>query len=256
MNCETAKTFLDSYVDGELDLVNHVGFEEHIEDCQECHREYEGRLGLMAAFAADRSLRYQAPVDLRKRITASLHELEPAESEPFFGGWLSWRWTPVFATAALLLAVVMTAIVAIRPGGNGDDLVADEVVSAHIRSMMVSHLMDVPSTDQHTVKPWFDGKLDFAPPVVDLAQQNLTLIGGRLDYAGGRPVAALVYQRRQHIINLFVSPAQNAPNQANKTSVRQGFNLIHWTRSGMTFWAVSDLNMSELQEFANDLQSQ
>jgi anti-sigma factor RsiW len=252
MNCETAKTFLDSYVDGELDLVNHVAFEEHIDSCEVCDRDYQARIALKGAIAADRGLYYRAPADLRRSITASLRENDP---EPFYRRWLNWRWTPALATAVLLIAVVATTFLAFRPTANSEDLLAREVVSAHLRSLMLTHLMDVPSTDQHTVKPWFEGKLDFSPPVTDLAEQGFTLIGGRLDYAGGRPVAALVYQRRQHIINLFVSPAQNMPDTANKTSVLQGFNVIHWTRSGMTFWAVSDLNANELQEFAQDLQN-
>jgi anti-sigma factor RsiW len=114
---------------------------------------------------------------------------------------------------------------------------------------MVNHLTDVPSSDQHTVKPWYEGKLDFSPPVVDLGPQGFTLVGGRLDYLAGRPVASLVYQRRQHVINLFVFPDQSDV-EGNDSLVRQGYNIVHWKRSGMTFWAVSDLNMSELQEFS------
>jgi anti-sigma factor RsiW len=114
---------------------------------------------------------------------------------------------------------------AVRPSDGDEDLLANEMVSAHIRSLMVTHMTDVPSTDQHTVKPWFEGKLDFSPPVIDLGQQGFTLIGGRLDYAGGRPIAAIVYQRRQHVINLFVYPSETAAGMSG-TQVKQGFNIV------------------------------
>jgi anti-sigma factor RsiW len=162
---------------------------------------------------------------------------------------------PTLAAAAILVLALLSTLVTFRPSSNSDDLLANEMVSAHVRSLMLDHATDVISTDQHTVKPWFEGKLDFSPPVVDLASQGFTLIGGRLDYAGGRAVAALVYQRRQHVVNLFVFPTQDSSTNGNKILVKQGFNIVHWTRSGMTFWAVSDLNAAELQEFATDLQN-
>jgi anti-sigma factor RsiW len=163
---------------------------------------------------------------------------------------------PAFAAAAIAVVVLFSVFALFRPSKNSDDLLASEMVSNHVRSLMVGdpHLMDVRSTDQHTVKPWFEGKLDFSPPVVDLGPQGFTLVGGRLDYAGGRPVAAIVYQRRLHVINLFVYPTQGEADTAPKVLARQGFNLVHWDRAGMTFWAVSDLNLNELQEFAGLIQ--
>src|SRR5262249_1208716 len=136
-------------------------------------------------------------------------------------------------------------------GNRGEDRIAQEVTSSHVRSLMVSHLTDVASSDQHTVKPWFDGKLDFAPPVRDLTAEGFALVAGRLDYAQNRAVAALVYKRHQHFINLFIWPAGPGVEATPKRITRQGYNLIHWQNSGVTFWAVSDVNEAELQQFVD-----
>jgi len=162
----------------------------------------------------------------------------------FWWQWLKWG-IPVAGTA---LIAVLLATALIRP--SADERLAQEVTASHLRSLMANHLTDVASSDQHTVKPWFAGKVDFAPPVKDLAAQGFPLVGGRLDYLQDRPVAALVYQRNQHKINLFIWPATRSANTTEKSAVRRGCNLIHWNESGMTFWAVSDLNPTELREFA------
>ena len=160
---------------------------------------------------------------------------------------------------ALAAAIIFAAIVAFnfvprlqRPGA--DEFLATQLIASHVRSLMANHLTDVPSSDQHTVKPWLDAKLDFAAPVVDLAAQGFPLLGGRLDYLDNHSVAALVYQRRKHFINLFVWPTTPADSKPRKMVTRQGYHLLHWVDDDFTYWAVSDVNVEDLQTFKQQLQ--
>jgi anti-sigma factor RsiW len=235
MNCPEADELLGAYHDRELDVVRSRDLEAHLRGCAQCSADLE-RLETLRSVVAAKAPYYSAPAGLRSKLAA---ELSPRE--PRFSKWFA-LW-PALAAASLLLAL---AVWRMAPA-PGPQLVANEVVSAHVRSLLAEHLMDVPSTDRHTVKPWFAGKLDFAPDVQDLSAAGFTLVGGRLDYLDGRTVAALVYRRRQHTINVFTWPSGRGDETPRRES-RQGFNLVHWVRHGMNWWAVSDLAGDELGE--------
>jgi len=243
LSCHETRELIHGYVDGEVDLVKSVEIEAHIAACRACTQTYEGIRSLRSAIG-DGSLRFEPTANFEKRLRSALqNERDPEPSDTK----LRWRW--LIAAVTLISAVmVIWAVVTLVARPSAGDVLAQEIVSSHVRSLMADHLTDVPSSEQHTVKPWFNGKLDFSPTVKDLSQQGFSLNGGRLDYIGNRPVAALVYQRRQHSINLFVWPSTEAVSE--KASVHQGYNLIRWTNAGMTYWAVSDLNLAELQQFA------
>jgi len=250
MDCTETRRLLHGYLDGEWDLVSSLEIEAHLQECAACVREYQDQQALHTALGAA-SLSYQPPAGLERRIRVAIRKADGAPTGP--------RVFPPrlfsLAAAAVFLLVVAWGLGRALAGPPPEAALAQAVLTAHVRSLMPGHLEDVASTDQHTVKPWFDGRLDFAPPVVDLAAQGFPLKGGRLDYLADRPVAALIYGWQQHIINVFIWPAPGAPDAAPQTETRQGYNLSHWTRGGMTFWAASDLNLADLQQFITLLHS-
>ena len=253
MSCQKTEESIHGYLDGELDLARSLEVEQHIHGCEICERTYRSQTTLRSSFKND-SLYYAAPDKLKKRVQSALRKEAKSEvPQRAFG----WRWLTVMASLAFmfLIGVVVWRVVprSVRP--SGDELLAREIASDHVRSLqMPGHLTDVLSSDQHTVKPWFDGKVDFAPAVKDFASQDFRLYGGRLEYLNNRTVATLIYQRRLHYINLYVWPAEQAGSTSEVTTQRQGYNLIHWTGSGMNYWAISDLNNVELHEFASLVQ--
>jgi anti-sigma factor RsiW len=236
---------LQGYLDGELDTVAAVEFEQHLDTCAACRQLLESGQALRSALRSP-DLYAPLPDGFKRKMLASVRRATPT---PRTAPKAMWRWQVAGAVAAVALVAFM--IWRMTPAGHGSsvDLIARDVVSSHVRSLLGNHLTDVASTDQHTVKPWFSGKVDFSPPVKDLSARGYPLVGGRVDYVDGRPVSALVYQRRQHVIDVFIWPAANQPALLS-TASRQGYNLVSWARGGMTFWIVSDLNAKELDEFS------
>jgi anti-sigma factor RsiW len=239
MTCDEAEILLHALIDGELDAGHARDVEEHIAGCPRCAAQLAAYRAMGKAVArAD--LGYTAPPALRRRIEAALPRAQAPSRRAVLKG---------FAMGSAASAIAATGLVAIVLRGDDEARVQSEVVSAHLRSLQAGHLTDVLSTDQHTVKPWFNGKLDVAPPVVDLTAQGFTLIGGRLDYVDTRPIGAIVYRRRQHVINLFVAQTASTERQGAKIETIQGFNIRRWSERGLNYWAVSDLAKDELADF-------
>ncbi len=251
MSCQEMQELLHGYVDGELDLVRTLHIEQHLRDCPACARAYAHQQALRSTLRAS-ALYFTPPEPLEQRIRAAVRRAGTADMRTW--GW-SWHWLTLGAALACV-AIVLWSIVPILIESPAQDHVLQELVADHVRSLMVDHLTDVPSSDSHTVKPWFEGKLDFSPPVPDLTPQGFRLAGGRLEYLAMRPVAALVYQRRDHLINLFIWPGEPDAGVSDTVVTRQGYHLAHWRAAGMNYWAVSNLNQGELQEFVRAVRQQ
>ncbi|HEX3536052.1 MAG TPA: anti-sigma factor [Stellaceae bacterium] len=232
--------------DGELDAAQAARLSAHRSECAVCQA---AGTDLARARALVRPELYQpAPDDLRERVLARLRTAGEASAPQRRGQRRFAGWRPPafgFGLGAACAAAVMLLVLS-----PAEQSLTEQVVAGHVRALQPGHLEDVPSTDQHTVKPWFDGRLDFAPPVRDLAGAGFPLKGGRLDYIGGRPVAALVYQRDKHIIDLFIWPAGSTTAPAPIGSERNGYNVVHWVQDGMNFWAVSDVEQNQLRDFS------
>lgn len=243
MNCAEIRLLLHAHADGELDAANSLELEHHLKTCAACAAENKSLQSLRAALRGG-DLNFRAPDSLKKDLRQFVRDMgeEKHSRREFNPQWL-WKFLAFGATAFALLAILL------RPAGISEhDQLLDEAVASHVRSLQVEHLTDVVSSDQHTVKPWFDGKLDFAPDVKDFAAHGFALIGGRLDYLGGRTVAALVYRHNKHFINVFVWPASNAMKP--ETEMRRGYVIINCATNGLHYCLVSDMNSTDLGELA------
>ncbi len=240
--CPDQTMLLHGLLDGELDAANALACEAHLKACEACHAELLRQQRLREAIAAS-GVAYRAPLSLRARIEASLEQAAtaPARRRPR-------AIAPWAASGAISAIAASLAIVAVAPT-FGDSRVESQVVASHVRSLLANHLTDVETSNQHVVRPWFNGRIDFAPPVPELADKGFPLAGGRLDYVEGKVVPAIVYHRRLHTINVFVWPAKGTGLMSNRSSRRDGYSLAEWKRGGLEFWAVSDIDPTELAQF-------
>jgi len=253
MICHETRRLLDAYVDNELDLRGSLEMEEHLAHCPGCGADEKGLRELLASARANLT-RYAMPLELEARLRDLVR---PGERAATPGAAVparvarpvrrAWKWAAL-APAAAAAAVLIVAGPRLWSQPS-EASVADAVVAAHVRSLLANHLTDVASSDQHTVKPWFQGKLDYSVSVTDWAAEGFPLVGGRLDYVENTPAASLVYKRAQHVVNLFVWPSKRGGDEPLRRLSRRGYNAYCWATDGMHYWAVSDLNEAELQKF-------
>jgi mycothiol system anti-sigma-R factor len=243
MKCKDALDLIHAYADGELDLEKSLEIEQHLDACASCKVQYD-HVRELGSTIRTYALYHAAPSTLRERVVASLprHAVAGTRNPP-------WHWWAM-ATATALFTLLGLGLGLQFLQNGAEERLMREVVAGHLRSLKANHLMDIASSDQHTVKPWIAGKLEFSPPVEDLSAQGYALAGGRLDYLNERDVMALIYRRRDHVINLFVWPDAAGADAPLRVDAHQGYNLVHFSRAGMVFWAISDLNAGELKAFA------
>jgi anti-sigma factor RsiW len=235
-----AREWIPQMLDDELDASRRNELERHVQNCVNCAEALERALVLREKIRGDAPY-FSAPAGLEHKLREALRKETPRRSR--------WTLSPALWTAAAAGFAAVLLIATLLPRNRAQDVEANEVASAHIRALLPGHLIDVPSSDRHTVKPWFAGKLPFSPRVEDLSAKGFELKGGRLDYLHGGTVAALVFERRRHVIELFVAPHEDSARDESRSAIH-GYNVLHWTgHDGMSYWAVSDLNADELGEF-------
>jgi anti-sigma factor RsiW len=237
MTCRDAQPFLGAYLDGELDLVRSLEVEAHVESCEACARELRGQEDVSAAVSG--APRFPASSQLRRRLghVGQRHALP--------GRWAT-HGAALLVAGLVVAGLLLWRFLPARP--QAVDLLVEQAVHDHVRSLQANHLLDVASSQP--IQSWFGGKLDYSPAVESMPWRGFELAGGRLDYLGGRAVAALVYQRGPHIVNVFVWPASGQPDRAPHSRAAEGFHVTSWQAYGMDWWAVSDLGPAELEELA------
>jgi anti-sigma factor RsiW len=245
MNCDDTRRLIAAYSDGELDLVRSLEVEEHLRDCDSCALAREN---LRALKQAAHSAYFRAPEDLRESVLTAVRASDPIPQNVVVRrASRSWITTGLGLAAGLLFGFFVAQNLYRH---SNEQKLLDQLTDSHVRSLIGTHLTDVISSDQHTVRPWFEGKLDFAPPVEDLSGQGFPLVGGRVEYIDGRAVAALVYERRKHFINLFVWPGEASSQEVKGEKPQRGYNIVRWRGAGMNYAAVSEVAEDDLRKFA------
>jgi anti-sigma factor RsiW len=252
MECSEARELLGAHIDREIGGREALEVQRHLDACAAC-REQRDACASLRKVVGEGATRYRAPDALERRVLAALSPSRMRERQATVG---SWRWLALGSALASVVAIVWSAsLVLMKP--SADDLIIDEVVSSHARSLLSGHVVDVASSDQHAVKPWFNTRIDYSPPVHDLTAEGFPLVGGRMDYLDHRPTAALVYHRHQHTINLLIAPAAlSGRDSGPRVESKLGFHVLHWVRGGMAFWAISDTEAGELEKFREAFLSQ
>lgn len=246
MGCTQTRNYLHAQLDRELDPLTAAGIDAHLKTCAACAGVYAAQRALKSAVKKHAGY-YTAPAALAARIR---QDIPAASGSAAKTSAPRWQWWPLAAAVTATAVITWTGAIQLETGSR-DERIGEQVIAGHARSVLTNHLTEVASADQHTVKPWLSSKLDFSPPATDLTAAGFPLIGARLDYVNSRPVAALVYRHRQHVINLFIWPDAKAGTPASmQASAKQGFNLLHWNNAGMAFWAISDLNSADIRKFA------
>lgn len=241
--CVDREMLLHALIDGELDAANSIAIETHLKACPGCAGEL-ARIEAVREALSQSAMKHRSPAGLQERIAAQIdgqsgRAAAPVSQQRSIRPWLAGGISAIAASLLLIVAVPQLTATGME----------DQVIASHVRSLLANHLTDIATSNQHVVRPWFNGKIDFAPPVIELADQGFPLAGGRLDYLDGRVVPALVYHRRLHSINLFIRPAGNFSSPVGITARHNGYTLIRWTRAGLEYWAVSDINPDELELF-------
>lgn len=255
MDCNETRRLLEIDADGELDLVRHLELEAHLQTCPDCTKR-AGNSRARRSALRDALPRFKAPPQLAAKIKAALENEAASASVTRPKSRHHFAFSPLWGSLGVAASITIALLVGYAWGGSRarENLLIDEALSDHVRSLQASHLTDVASTDQHTVKPWFAGKIDFSPPVVDLASSGFPLIGGRLEQLNGRTVAALVFHRRQHPINLFIWPTSGNAVASRQTE-RNGYHVFSWSENGFNFVAISEIPAGELTQFAGNFRS-